>query len=160
VYIEGAAKPSLDSVRDGKFIKPPRSPAPVSYLNAVSSPGDYIGQGKSYSYSGNDLTVRRIDRGVQITVDGWTVQFGAPRGQFLEVAEYANAKRYPFSDDAPGIEFYGHGRGCNRIAGKFMVWELEIKGNEIIRLAIDFVQHCEESRPPLYGMIRFNSSFH
>src|SRR5262249_38221536 len=50
VYLEGVVRASLEAVRDGKFIRPSRSAAPVSYLRAVSSPGDYIGQGKSYSY--------------------------------------------------------------------------------------------------------------
>jgi hypothetical protein len=163
VYLEGIARARLEAVRDGKFIRPPRGAAPVSYLRAVSSPGDYIGQGKSYWYSGDELTVRRSDRGVQINVGpvgGWTLQFGGPRGHFLEVGEYLDAKRYPFSDDSPGIEFTGNGRGCNQIAGKFAVWELEVKGNEVVRLAIDFVQRCEQTGPPLSGMLRFNSSFH
>src|SRR5262249_35965295 len=121
------------------------------------------GQGKSYSYSGDELTVRRADRGVQINVGpfgGWTLLFGGPRGHFLEVSEYLDARRYPFSDDSPGIEFTGNGRGCNQIAGMFAGWELEVKGNEVVRVAIDFVQRCEKTGPPLYGMLRFNSSFH
>jgi hypothetical protein len=163
VYLEGVVQASLEAVRDGKFIRPPRSATPVSYLRAVSSPGDYIGQGKSYSYGGDELVVQRSDRGVQITVGdfgGWRILFGAPPGRFLEVGEYLDAKRYPFSDDSPGIEFTGYGRGANRIAGKFVVWELEVKGNQVVRLAVDFIQHCEEKMPPLYGMIRFNSSFY
>ena len=133
---------------------------PVSYLRAVSSPGDFIGQGKSYSYAGEELTIRRFPRGVMINVGGWTVQFGGPNNEFLHTGEYRDAKRLPFSGDSPGIEFYGNGRGANRIAGKFVVWELEVKGNDVTRLAVDFIQHCEETQPPLYGMIRFNSSFH
>jgi hypothetical protein len=163
LYLEGSVHTSLEAIRDGRFIKPPRSAAPVTYLRAVSSPGDYIGQGKTYTYGREDLTVRRSDRGVQITVGGiggWQVLFGAPRGRFLEVGEYLDAKRYPFSNDAPGIEFRGYGRGANRIAGKFAVWEFEVQGNDIVRLAIDFVQRCEETMPPLYGKVRFNSSFH
>ena len=40
-----------------------------------------------------------------------------------------------------------------------MVWELEVRGDQVVRLAIDFVQHGEKTGPPLYGVIRFNSSF-
>jgi hypothetical protein len=65
-----------------------------------------------------------------------------------------------FSGDSPGMEVIGNGRGANKIAGKFVVWELEVKGNEVTRLAIDFIQHSEETKPPLYSMIRVNSSFH
>src|SRR5262249_40149740 len=52
----------------GAFVKPPASAAPTSYLLAVSSAGDYIGQGKTYKYSGDQLTVKLTDRGVNIDV--------------------------------------------------------------------------------------------
>jgi hypothetical protein len=160
LYVEGSLQVSMDALRDGKFIKPPRSTSPVSYLRAISGKGDYIGQGKTYSYPGEALTVRRYDRGVNISVDGWHISFGAPRGRFLEVGEYLDAKRYPFSEASPGIEFTGQGRGCNQISGQFVVWELEFKGNEVTKLAIDFVQRCENKMPPLYGRLRYQSSFH
>jgi len=158
VYLEGT-KRDVEALREGKFLRPPRSVVPSSYLKAVSSKGDYIGQGKTYSYSGDQLRIRRVDRGVRIDVENWMIWIGAPRGKFLEVGEYADAKRYAFSDDSPGIDFTGNGRGSNQIVGKFAVWEIELKGNEVVRLAIDFVQHCERTQPPLYGMIRFNSNF-
>jgi hypothetical protein len=163
LYPEGSLQASMDTLRDEKFIKPPRSTSPISYLRVISTAGDYIGQGKTYSYSGEALGVRRNDRGVNVAVGGpfgWQLSFGAPHGQFLEVGEYLDAKRYPFSEASPGIEFSGQGRGCNRISGKFVVWEFEMKGNEVTKLAIDFIQRCEETMPPLYGRLRFQSSFH
>jgi hypothetical protein len=163
LYVEGSLQVSMDALRDGKFIKPPRSNSPVSYLRAISSKGDYIGQGKTYSYPAEAVTVRRNDRGVNISIGGptgWHISFGAPNGRFLEVGEYLDARRYPFSGASPGIEFTGEGRGCNQISGQFMVWELEFKGNEVTKLAIDFVQRCENKMPPLYGRIRYQSSFH
>jgi S1-C subfamily serine protease len=163
IYLEGSLQVSMDALRDGKFIKPPRSTSPVSYLRAISSKGDYIGQGKTYSYPGESLTIRRNDRGVNIMVGGpvgWHINFGAPQGQFLEVGEYLDATRYPFSGASPGIEFTGQGRGCNQISGQFVVWELEFKGNEVSKLAVDFVQRCETRMPPLYGRLRYRSSFH
>jgi hypothetical protein len=163
LYIEGLSRPSLEGLAEGKFVKPVRSGAPVSSLRVVSTKGDYIGQGESYSYGGNELTVQTNGRGVTVNVGGpggWTLNFGGPGNRFLEVGEYDGAKRFPFSGDAPGIEFYGNGRGCNIIAGKFVVWEIEVKGNQVVRLAIDFIQRCEEKMPPLYGSLRINSSFH
>jgi hypothetical protein len=163
LYIEGISGPSLEALAEGKFVKPVRSGAPVSALRVVSSKGDYIGQGQSYSYAGNDLTVQTNPRGVTVNVGGpggWTLHFGGPGNRFLDVGEYDGAKRFPFSGDAPSIEFYGNGRGCNMIAGKFVVWEIEVKGNQVVRLAIDFIQRCEEKMPPLYGSLRTNSSFH
>jgi hypothetical protein len=163
LYIEGVSRPALEALADGKFIKPLRAGAPVSFLRAVSSKGDYIGQGKSYSYDGDEITAQTNQRGVTVRVGGfagWTLNFGGPGHRFLDVGEYRGAKRFPFSGEAPGIEFSGYGRGCNMISGEFTVWEIEVKGNQVIRLAIDFIQRCEEKMPPLYGSLRINSSFH
>src|SRR5260370_18876355 len=127
----------MDELRNGKFKKQQRSAAQITCLRAISSKGEYIGQGKTYSYPGEALRVRRNDRGVNISVGGafgWQISFGAPNGQFLAVGEYLDAKRYPFSAASPGIEFTGEGRGCNQISAKFVVWELEIQGNEVTKL--------------------------
>jgi hypothetical protein len=163
LYIEGVSQPTFAALADGKFVKPVRSGAPVSSLRVVSSKGDYIGQGKTYSYSGNDFTAQVNQRGVTVQADGftgWTLHIGGPGNRFLDVGEYEGAKRFPFSGDAPGLEFYGNGRGSNTLAGKFVVWEIEVKGNQVVRLAVDFVQRSEEKMPPLYGSLRINSSFH
>lgn len=161
VLMEGESQSSLALIREGKFFRPPRSATPVTYLSAFSSPGDYIGGGKEYNYSEKDLRVAKDDRGISIQVEGWHILFGAPRGQFLSVGEYPNAKRHPFSDDSPGISFSGNGRGANRIFGAFAVWELELEENGQIRAAaIDYVQRSEsENSPPLYGIFRYHSNF-
>ena len=96
---------------------------------------------------------------VTASAGGWSMEFAGPRGQAVGVGTYRNAKRYPFHDDSPGLSFTGHGRGCNRVGGEFVVWELERNGNRITRLAIDFVQRCEENGPPLLGRLRYNSTF-
>ena len=101
------------------------------------------------------MKVRRTDRGVGITVGdvgGWKILFGGGRGGSLEAGKYLNARRYPFSGDAPGIEFTGYGRGCNTITGRFVVWEFETEQSGSLRLAIDFQQRCEDEGPsPLRG---------
>ena len=81
------------------------------------------------------------------------------RGQILAVGEHANAKRFPFHDSAPGISLRFRTHGANRIAGKFVIWELELKGEDVVRLGVDFYQLTEERMPPVYGMLRINSSF-
>ena len=157
-----AIRQHLEKIRDGHFIKPQVSSTPVSYLCAISSPGDYIGQGGAYCYEKEEMKVRRTDRGVGITVGdvgGWKILFGGGRGGSLEAGKYLNARRYPFSGDAPGIEFTGYGRGCNTITGRFVVWEFETEQSGSLRLAIDFQQRCEDKGPPLCGAIRYNSTF-
>jgi hypothetical protein len=142
----------------GKFTKPAQSKTPTSYMKVVSSPGDFIGQGKTYDYRGDQLVIQKTVRGVRITVDGWTAYIGAPTGQSLTVGEYPNAKRFAFSGDSPGLDFYGQGRGSNKLSGEFVVWELEMKGDDIIHLAIDFTQRSN-GKSPLHGKIRFHSAF-
>ena len=110
LVVEGVGRTSLDALKDGEFARPLRSGAPISVVRVISSPGDYIGQGKTYTYRGEDLNVQRTPRGVTITVDGWNILFGGPANSFLTVAEYDGAKRFPFSNESPGLEFYGNGR--------------------------------------------------
>jgi hypothetical protein len=160
VYLEGAEQEILDAIRDGHFRMPTKSQGPVTSLRAISVAGDYIGQGKTYSYGGSEMTSRRDFRGFAISAGGFNFQFGGPGNHFLEAREYLDAKRHPFSNESPGMEISGNGRGCNTLEGKFVVWEFATKGNDVVRLAIDFSQRCEGKMPPFYGKIRINSNFH
>src|SRR5262249_50080242 len=67
--------PDLKAIGEGKFAKPAAVAAPVSYLQAISTPGDTIGQGKTYMYSGQELNVERETAGVRVGVTiragGW-----------------------------------------------------------------------------------------
>jgi hypothetical protein len=164
IYLTGAVRPNFDALRDGRFIQPARSAFPVTYLRVESLAGDYIGQGKNYAYQKDDLTFQPWGFGgirCQVGQMGnWSLLLGAGQGRNLQVGEYRDAKRHPFSGASPGIEFTGNGRGCNTISGAFRIWELEIDGTSVGRLAVDFVQRCEERSPPLAGMLRYNSRFH
>jgi hypothetical protein len=156
---EAKTLPPLEDIRDGKFTRPPRTTAPTTYFHMVSTKGDYIGQGKSFSYSVNEVTARKIPHGVEVNAGPWEADFYGAGTQMLPPGEYADAHRTS-PGDAPGIDVHGDGRGCNQTAGKFIVWELAVVGDQVVRLAIDFVQQCEGKGPPLYGRIRFNSTFH
>ena len=60
-----------------------------------------------------------------------------------------------------GIDFDGHGRGCNQTVGRFDVLEIQTDsvGGGITRLAVDFEQHCETAgAPALFGSYRVNST--
>jgi hypothetical protein len=172
LYIEGVSRTTFEALADGKFVKPVRSGAPASFLRVVSSSkAEYVGQGQSYSYSGDDLAVQVHSRGVTVRaagLGGWTLHIGGPGNRFLDVGEYEGAKQFVVSGDAPGLEFHGGGRGISRLSGKFVVWEIEVKGNQVVRVAIDFIQRAaasphpgeEVKQPPLYGSLRINSSFH
>jgi hypothetical protein len=147
-----------DVVTAKLFKKPAASKEPTSYMKVVSEQGDYIGQGKNYDYAGDKLNVRVTQRGLTIQVDGWSLNVGGPAKQFIKEGEYPDAKRFPFSGDSPGLEFGGKGRGSNSLTGAFVVWELEIKDNKVVKLALDFVQHPEGKTPALTGKVRINST--
>ena len=156
---KGVAKELPPVINPEKFVKPAASAKPASYLKFTSSPGDFIGQGKSYEYAGNLMKITRSGRGVHVNVADWTLAIGGPNLQFLEKKEYQGAKRFAFSDDSPGLELSGQGRGASNIFGAFVVWEIEVQGNDIVRLAIDFTQRCEQATsPPLHGKLRWNST--
>ncbi|MBI2805716.1 MAG: trypsin-like peptidase domain-containing protein [Planctomycetes bacterium] len=140
------------------FTRPGKAAQPTSYMSIDSPKGDYIGQGRNYQYRGDELKVQKTPRGVNVSVDGWNLAIGAPNGQFLQIGEYQDAKRFAFSGASPGLDFFGKGRGSNRVAGEFVVWELEFNGDQVTRLAIDFVQRSEERGPPLRGRVRVNST--
>ncbi len=77
----------------------------------------------------------------------------------MSEGEYADAERFPINKEAPGLSFIGHGRGGNRVGGKFVIWEYVVENNQVKQLAIDFVHRAEGSGPPLFGMLRYHSSF-
>ena len=151
------ANRALDRLKDGQFIKPKVSASPKTYLKAISSPGDAIGQGKTLDFESPKMRAFTGPLGITVNVDEWTLRFAPPRGRTLDVGEYANAKRVPFNNDSSGIDLSARGRGSHHIVGKFVIWQLTIENNKITRLAIDFVV-APKGSPPLYGMLRFNSS--
>lgn len=155
------------------LILPHSALAGQSMLWFKSSPGDYIGQGREYLFTGGvDATITggnygngymfSISNGAyvpQANLSWWNLMVEAAKGQSLEVGNYEDAMRSPFNDEThPGISLFGDGRGCNQLTGRFQVLEIERQTNgNILKFAADFEQRCEITGPPLYGSIRYNS---
>jgi hypothetical protein len=152
----------LEQLREGQFTRPKRSPSPTTYLKAISSPGDFIAKGQTLEYSGDAVRGQTLRNSITVNVgtrqDGWEIHLGAPKGKALTVGEYPDAERWPFNTDSPGLDFSGHGHGSNTVAGKFVIWEMEIRGTKVVRLAADFIFHSQKTGPPVFGIIRINSS--
>jgi hypothetical protein len=56
---------------------------------------------------------------------------------------------------APGLDFSGEGRGCNKLSGRFTVSEARYGPQGLIRsLRARFEQHCEGAAPALRGEVR------
>ena len=148
----------------------PRSPVPGEWsLNMTSDPGDYIGQGRTWSHAppadsvrvsaGRQLISLHVDTADQTNGGWWDTEFAAPPGQNLAVGTYENARRYPFNDDAPGFAHGGMGRGCNTLTARFTIHELAYDPDGTLRtFRADFEQHCEGGVPALRGTWVFNAA--
>jgi hypothetical protein len=135
---------------------------PLSYRFA-SDPGDYVGGGKTKSYTNSTSVFALIGstNGVHYTVSGqrddWTVDLMPPAGEQLHVGTYTGAQRAPFREPGhPGLDVGGDGRGCNTLTGSFTITELVTDPTGAVKaLAATFEQHCEGAAPALRGTIHF-----
>jgi len=144
-------------------------PAESATLTMVSDPGDYIGQGQTWSYdtaAGDVISATTNGSTVNAAVTGyngtwWYLDFDAPNGQTLTAGTtYANATRYPFNGSGPGLAIYGEGRGCNTLTGSFTVTEAVFGGPDssyIQDFVATFEQHCEGGEPALRGTLSIHN---
>ena len=142
------------------------APTPgVTSLTMVSQPGDYIGQGQTYSFTpqtGTFMVNRNFDNGVSIFYSGsgqsWNLDFAAPFDAALTPGTYANATRWPFqATGVAGLNVSGDGRGSNTLTGSFTVTQaLFAADGTVLRFAASFVQHSEGTTPALTGTINYN----
>jgi hypothetical protein len=135
-------------------------------VEMTSDPGDYIGQGRKWSYT---IATSEIAMGgsrwyVGFGIDGadgswWDATFVPSQGDILVVGDtYANATRYPFNGTGPGLSVTGNGRGCNTLTGSFTVTAADFAPDGRLRSAgISFVQHCEGATPALRGTWEFRA---
>jgi hypothetical protein len=143
---------------------PVRTAAATTSTGATffSQPGDYIGQGATYSLP----TVTVSDGGgyptfqVSNGADSFQVSFAAPPGQPLTIGVYKNAQQTPFrSAGSPGLEVTGDGRSCNTLSGYFTVYDVTYdSGGNVLSFAAQFEQYCEGFSGDLVGSISYQSS--
>lgn len=140
------------------------------YLYYYSQENDYIGLGTTNLIRKSDTQTfelsENFDNEFIATVikpayaEWWYLSFASIGNTQLQVGTYTEAVRYPFqSITENGLNFYGNGRGCNRLSGKFEIFEVEYNSvNQPTKLAVNFEQHCEDGAPALFGYYRFNSN--
>jgi hypothetical protein len=140
----------------------------TTYLDFDSPPGEYIGQGRQFSFTPEDGKFRaRHPATNRVSVDlragdhDWTLEFVVPSNARFRPGVYEKAARYPFqSPTRPGLSVSGEGRGCNQVTGRFIVQEVVFgEDDNVERLSVDYEQSCDEGRSgPLTGSVRINSS--
>jgi hypothetical protein len=146
-------------------------------LYYFSQPGDYIGGaleetltledvnfGISSSFNGNvNVSLNNFDHSEPENFIWWNLDFAAPDNTALKPGLYDRAIRYPFQpSNRPGLSFYGNGRGCNQLGGRFQVIEASYGSQGVIE-GFDalFEQHCEDELaigPAVFGRVRYNAS--
>jgi hypothetical protein len=134
-------------------------------VNMTSDSGDYIGQGRPWSYTvANSLIAAGgIRQHVGFGIDGadgswWYADFVPGRGDILAPGTYLNATRYPFNGDGPGLDVSGNGRGCNTLRGQFTVNSASWWPDGTLRgFSVTFEQHCEGATPALRGTFEYRA---
>lgn len=137
--------------------------ADAATLALQSPPGDYIGEGKTYSEQApTDTFVSQSDDNM-VTIgvtaaDGnfWTLEFAAPLGKELNVGTtYSGAVDVlSRSGSQPGISISGDSRGCGSDTGSFTVTELALGPFGYVQnFHATFSQSCEGVNPPLTGAV-------
>ncbi len=134
-------------------------------VSMTSDPGDYIGQGRPWSYTPADALIAAggSRQYAGFGVDGadgswWYADFAPGRGDILAPGTYLNATRYPFNGDGPGLSVSGNGRGCNTLTGQFTVNSANWWPDGRLRgISITFEQHCEGATPALRGTFEFRA---
>ncbi len=139
----------------------------LTRLQLNSPAGEYIGQGKSLSYTpvdGSFLVTRNFDNGISVQFksstnnDYWYLDFASADRSPLVAGKYKGAERFGFqSAGCPGLSITGCGRDCNTLTGFFEVKRVvyDIDGS-VLELWITFSQSYGGFQPALTGEVLIN----
>ncbi len=142
--------------------------AATGSLSFSGDSGDFISQGKSYSYSTGKGDALNISSSTGSTVsisvnayngDWWTLDFDAPgTSAVLVPGTYAAAHRYPFNGNGPGLSLSGDGRGCNELTGSFTIIKAVFGPQGYVQtFDATFEQHCEGGNPAARGSVHISN---
>ncbi|MBR7799240.1 DUF4214 domain-containing protein [Undibacterium fentianense] len=141
------------------------TPSTGNYVYLQSDSGDYIGGGKTYTYT-NDDTNFVLNSGsdfLSINVGGdqaWRGEFKAMQGlSQMQVGYYGKLTRYPFNNPMiGGISWSGEGRGCNTLNGWFAIDSISFSGGQLQSIEMRFAQYCEGGSSALRGKIKWDKN--
>ena len=90
--------------------------------------------------------------------DRFDLDLKAPGGGRLYRGTFENAQRYPFQEaDRPGLDFGGNGSGCNKLTGRFIIYDISYGSDgEVELLDVAFEQRCDGSTTITYGRLRYD----
>ena len=135
-----------------------------NYVYLESTQGDYIGGGRTYSYTQSNAIVRLTPSGAHLGVniigdENWSGNFQGLRDmQQLSVGYYGGLSRYPFNNPVlGGLDWSGEGRGCGQLSGWFVVDKVSYSGTILTALDLRFEQHCEGGASALRGQLHWTA---
>jgi len=128
-----------------------------------SEAGDYIGAGREIGFTTVTFTgLRNAFPTFSVTngEDQFDVWFAAPAGSPLVPGTYEDAQRFDFrAAGHPGLDVFGDGRGCNTVAGRFIVDDATYAANgNPLTFAARFEDHCEGGSAALFGYLSYNAA--
>jgi hypothetical protein len=141
----------------------PASSAPPladSYVYLTSDPGEYVGGGRTYSYTGDAMRTHASGARFSVTTTGpemWTGDFQAMQGlNRLERGYYPSLRRYGFHNPARGgLSWFGEGRGCNQLQGWFAIDDVTYTAGRLTFIDMRFEQRCDGDVRVLRGAVRW-----
>jgi PKD repeat protein len=140
------------------------TPSSGDYVYLESASGDYIGQGRTYTYTPTDatLTLNAVAGHLAVRVQGnqiWTGDFqGKTELTQLQPGYYPNVTRYPFHDGSiGGLSWSGDGRGCNTLTGWFAIDSVTYVDGVLRAIDLRFEQYCEGTSAALRGEIHWTA---
>lgn len=145
---------------------PPAGSTPVSgdYVYLTSDVGDFIGGGRSYTYTQGDAPIGVTAGGghLLVTVHGaeaWSGDFQVMSTlSQLQPGYYANLRRYPLHNPAKGgLSWVGAGRGCTTVTGWFAIDVVTYVSGSLTAIDLRFEQHCEGGTPALHGAVHWRA---
>jgi len=133
-------------------------------LTMSSEPGDWVGQGGSYSLATPDASFSTHSDGrtalIRASTGGqdWDLSFAAPTGRLLQPGTYTGASRFA-GEGEPGLSISGNSQGCNAVTGSFTVLSATYGPYGYLQtFHATFEQHCEGLGPALRGEVDVTSS--
>jgi hypothetical protein len=144
----------------------------VTGLQVVSTSGDTVGGGLSQTFNARNATYTFSGNPFEVTGQVsdnnghyWYLDFDGPGDTGLKPGSYGDVGAFSTLSALPGISISSNKGSCYYYYGQspfgwFRVREYAVNYAGVVsKLAIDFEQTCLPSTSPLYGSLRYNSSF-
>jgi hypothetical protein len=140
-------------------------PASGNYVYVQSDAGDYVGDGRTYTYTRADALLKVSAGGLSINVgvqgnEEWNATFLLPSGAGnLQAGYFGGLTRAAFADKAVGgLDWSGEGRGCNTLTGWMVVDKITLEAGALTALDLRFEQHCNGGAAALRGWVHWTKA--